>query len=220
MNWARWKCPGKCHRWSVGDDTMGHPAVRNRQPAVECRLCLSDKQQGQRQWFPVTYNNKAKLKALYVKQTFEEETDTEHGLSTRQIIDRLQQLGIKAERKSIYRDIEMLMGFGCDIRTYQRTLLDRRIHVLGRIRTKSEGVFADVDAIHEAMKLHRKVECAYYRRERRREALCDPGGQAARRDARWGRLRGRFLLPDRLGRRPRQHGRVPPRPHGHGKGVR
>ena len=164
----------------------------------------------------MTYNNKAKLKTLYVKQMLEEETDAEHGLSMRQIIERLEHLGVKAERKSIYRDIEVLMEFGCDIRTFQRNpveyaivrrdfrldelmlmvdavqssraltirqanalvtnikmlesdhqraLLDRRIHVPGRIRTKSEGVFANVDAIHEALRLLRKVEFAYYRRD-------------------------------------------------------
>ena len=164
----------------------------------------------------MTYNNKAKLKTLYVKQMLEEETDAEHGLSMRQIIERLEHLGVKAERKSIYRDIEVLMEFGCDIRTFQRNpveyaivrrdfrldelmlmvdavqssraltirqanalvtnikmlasdhqraLLDRRIHVPGRIRTKSQSVFANVDAIHEALRLRRKVEFAYYRRD-------------------------------------------------------
>jgi len=68
----------------------------------------------------VTYNNKAKLKILYVKQILEEETDAEHGLSMRQIIERLEQFDIKAERKSVYRDIEVLREFGCDIRSYQR----------------------------------------------------------------------------------------------------
>lgn len=68
----------------------------------------------------MTYNNKAKLKTLYVKQILEEETDAEHGLSMRQIIERLEQFDIKAERKSIYRDIEVLREFGCDIRSYQR----------------------------------------------------------------------------------------------------
>ena len=57
----------------------------------------------------MTYNNKAKLKTLYVKQIFEEETDAEHGLSMRQIIERLEQFGVKAERKSVYRDIEVLL---------------------------------------------------------------------------------------------------------------
>ena len=66
----------------------------------------------------VTY--KAKLKTLYVKQILEEETDAEHGLSMRQIIERLEQFDIKAERKSVYRDIEVLREFGYDIRSYQR----------------------------------------------------------------------------------------------------
>lgn len=68
----------------------------------------------------MTYDNKAKLKILYVKQILEEETDAEHGLSMRQIIERLEQFDIKAERKSVYRDIEVLREFGCDIRPYQR----------------------------------------------------------------------------------------------------
>lgn len=163
----------------------------------------------------MTYNNKAKLKTLYVRQILEEETDAEHGLSMRQIIERLEQYGIKAERKSVYRDIEVLREFGCDIRSYQknpmeyalirrqfklpelmlmvdavqsskaltarqstalvtnikllasdheRALLERRIHVPGRIKTKADSVFGNVDVIHEAMRLRRKVEFAYYRR--------------------------------------------------------
>lgn len=164
----------------------------------------------------MTYNNKAKLKTLYVKQILEEETDGEHGLSMRQIIERLGQFGIKAERKSVYRDIEVLREFGCDVRSYQRNpveyalirrqfqlpelmlmvdavqsskaltvrqcnalvtnikllasdheraLLDRRIHVQGRIKTKADSVFGNVDAIHEAMRLKRKVEFQYFRRD-------------------------------------------------------
>lgn len=163
----------------------------------------------------MTYNNKAKLKTLYVKQILEEETDADHGLSMRQIIERLEQFDIKAERKSVYRDIEVLREFGCDIRSYQRNpveyalirrqfklpeimlmvdavqsskvltarqsnalvtnikllasdperaLLERRIHVPGRIKTKADCVFGNVDVIHDAMRLRRKVEFAYYRR--------------------------------------------------------
>ncbi len=37
-----------------------------------------------------------------------------------QILERLEALGITAERKSIYRDIEALREFGLDVRTYQR----------------------------------------------------------------------------------------------------
>ncbi len=68
----------------------------------------------------MAYNNKAELKTLYVKQILEEETDAGHGLSMKRIIERLEQFGIKAERKSVYRDIEVLREFGCDIHSYQR----------------------------------------------------------------------------------------------------
>lgn len=172
----------------------------------------------------MTYNNKAKLKTLYVRQILEEETDAERGLSMRQIIERLEQHEIKAERKSVYRDIEVLREFGCDICSYQRNpveyalirrqfklpelmlmvdavqsnkaltvrqstaletnikllasdhdraLMERKIHVPGRIKTNADSVFGNVDVIHGAMRLKRKVEFAYHRRNiegERREA--------------------------------------------------
>lgn len=162
----------------------------------------------------MTYNNKAKLKTLYVKQILEEEANAEHGLSMRQIIERLEQFDIKAERKRVYRDIEALREFGCDIRSYQRNpveyalirrqfklpklmfmvdavqsskaltvrqsnapvmnikllasdhkraLPERRVHVPGHIKTKADCVFGNANVIHDAIKLHRKVEFTYYR---------------------------------------------------------
>ena len=161
----------------------------------------------------MTYNSKAKLKTLYVRRILEEETDAEHGLSMRQIIERLNEIGITAERKGIYRDIEILREFGVDVRTYQRNpveyaierrdfdldelmllidavesckaltkrqanalttnlklmasdhqraLLDRRIHVAGRIKSKTEGVFGTIDQIHLAMHERKKISFKYY----------------------------------------------------------
>ena len=157
-------------------------------------------------------NNKSKLKLLLLQRMLEEETDAEHGLSMTAIIERLAEEGISAERKSIYRDLEILREFGLDIKTYQRnpveyaldhrdfTLselmlmvdavasskfltvrqanvllanikslassaqqekLDRSIHVEGRIRSKTECVFGEVDTIHEAIRLHKKIEFYY-----------------------------------------------------------
>lgn len=159
-------------------------------------------------------NKNAKLKTLYVRQILEDETDDEHGLTMRQLIERLQEYGIEAERKSIYRDIELLREMGMDIRTYQRSpveygiatrdfslpqlmllvdavescrsltrrqssalimnlkllasdpqrdQLDRRIHVNGRIASKSDSVFGHIDLLHEAMREHVAVEFLYYR---------------------------------------------------------
>lgn len=56
-----------------------------------------------------------KLKTLYVARTLWEETDDNHGLTANQIIDRLKNHGIEAERKSIYDDIKALESFGFDI---------------------------------------------------------------------------------------------------------
>ena len=56
-----------------------------------------------------------KLKLLYIKKMLEEKTDENHVISTQQIIDELANYDIKAERKSIYSDIDMLTRFGMDI---------------------------------------------------------------------------------------------------------
>lgn len=65
-------------------------------------------------------SNRQKLKLLYLIKMFQEETDPQRGLSMTEILERLAAHGITAERKSIYRDIEVLREVGMDIRTYQR----------------------------------------------------------------------------------------------------
>lgn len=72
-------------------------------------------------------NSKAKLKTLYVRRILEEETDAKHGLSLRQIIERLDEYDIPAERKGIYRDIQTLREFGIDIQTFQRNPVEYAI---------------------------------------------------------------------------------------------
>lgn len=157
----------------------------------------------------------AKLKTLYLRQILEDETDAEHGLTMRQLIERLQEYGIDAERKSIYRDLQLLRDVGIDVQTYQRrpveyaignrdfslpqlmllvdavescrsltrrqssdlirnlkllasdhqrAQLDRRIHVSGRIASKTDSVFGSIDLIHEALRERCMVEFMYYRR--------------------------------------------------------
>lgn len=61
-----------------------------------------------------------KLKLLYLARMFFEETDDEVGLTMPQIIERLEGLGVPAERKALYRDIKVLREFGMDIQTYYR----------------------------------------------------------------------------------------------------
>lgn len=62
---------------------------------------------------PKSFNQK--LKILYLLDMFKEETDENHVLSTNAIIEKLAGAGIKAERKSIYDDIENLRNYGYDI---------------------------------------------------------------------------------------------------------
>lgn len=56
-----------------------------------------------------------KLKLLIIKDLLEAETDEHHAVSMQQILDHLNTRGIKAERKSIYHDIECLIEYGMDI---------------------------------------------------------------------------------------------------------
>lgn len=168
-----------------------------------------------------------KLKLLYLMKMLTEETDSECGLSMTQILEKLEEQGISAERKSIYRDIEALRDFGLDVRTYQRApveyaledrdfafpellllvdavqssrfltqrksdalvrsvkqlasvrqraLLDKRVHVEGRIKTQNESVFYNVDRIHEAIAQRRKVSFLYFKYDAAKKKLMQHDG--------------------------------------------
>lgn len=56
-----------------------------------------------------------KLKLLYIKSILEEQTDETHPITTAQLVELLEKKGIRAERKSIYDDIQCLQQFGLDI---------------------------------------------------------------------------------------------------------
>ena len=56
-----------------------------------------------------------KLKLIYLARILQEKTDEEHGLTMQQIIDELARYDVKAERKSIYDDIEALSYIGMDV---------------------------------------------------------------------------------------------------------
>ena len=56
-----------------------------------------------------------KLKILYLMRVFSEKTDEAHPMSVKDLISYLESLGIHAERKTIYDDIETLRVFGMDI---------------------------------------------------------------------------------------------------------
>ena len=46
---------------------------------------------------------------------------------------------------------------------HQRELLNRRIHVAGRISSKNDSVFTSIDILHEAIRTNRHVAFMYYK---------------------------------------------------------
>lgn len=56
-----------------------------------------------------------KLKLMYLAKILTEQTDEEHTMTVAEIIDELECVGISAERKSVYDDLEALKLFGIDI---------------------------------------------------------------------------------------------------------
>lgn len=57
-----------------------------------------------------------KLKLLYIMKILMEETDEDHTITVNELISRLAALGISAERRSIYDDLELLReNYGLDI---------------------------------------------------------------------------------------------------------
>lgn len=60
-------------------------------------------------------NSGQKLKLLYIVKILTEESDEQHVVSTKMLIEKLVAYGISAERKSIYDDIARLQEFGYDI---------------------------------------------------------------------------------------------------------
>lgn len=57
----------------------------------------------------------SKLKLLYLKDIFEKYTDEDHVLNSAELAEKLEYYGITCERKSIYKDIDILIDYGVDI---------------------------------------------------------------------------------------------------------
>lgn len=62
---------------------------------------------------PKTENQKLKL--LLLKDYLEQYTDPDHPATIHDLTAYLEANGVSAERKSVYRDIQLLMDYGCDI---------------------------------------------------------------------------------------------------------
>lgn len=58
-----------------------------------------------------------KKKLLILRQVLLSGTDEEHPMTIRQMIEELERWGVKAERKSLYDDMETLRSFGLDVQS-------------------------------------------------------------------------------------------------------
>ncbi|MEE3468596.1 MAG: WYL domain-containing protein [Eubacterium sp.] len=123
-----------------------------------------------------------KLKLLYLYDILKERTDEDHAITMGEIIKALDAYGVKAERKSIYTDIQALNQYGADIvgekdgRGYNYRLASRDFELAelkllvdavqssrfvttrksGELIRKLEGLASS----HEAKKLDRQVVVA------------------------------------------------------------
>lgn len=92
-------------------------------------------------------NNKHKLKLLALVRILQAETDSNQGLSMPQIIERLAEQGITAERKAIYRDINALQEAGFDIQTLPKRPVE---YVLVRNQLNFDDVMMLVDIVQSS----------------------------------------------------------------------
>lgn len=72
-------------------------------------------------------NKNQKLKTLHLIKYIEAQTDADHGVTIEDMTAYLESMGISAERKSLYADIELLRGFGLDIETVRGKRTEYRL---------------------------------------------------------------------------------------------
>ncbi len=117
-----------------------------------------------------------KLKLLYLMDMLLNETDEQHPMTVETMIKKLEMLGITAERKAVYRDLEALGEYGLDIikqknkgsfigsRTFSlpelRLLADAVASAKFMTAKKSEALIKKIQTLtstHEAKRLNRQI---------------------------------------------------------------
>lgn len=88
-----------------------------------------------------------KLKLLYLRQIFEQETNEENPLTLRQLEEALTHFNIQVERKTLLADIEALQQFGMDIVTLRS---QRNSYYLGQRSFEMPELKLLVDAVQSA----------------------------------------------------------------------
>ena len=126
-------------------------------------------------------NSKLKFKLLYIMKILMDKTDENHAMTVNEIIAELEKYDIKAERKSIYSDIDLLSDFGLDVicekgrankyfigsRDFELPELKLLVDAVQSSKfithKKSDELIKKIEkltSIHEAKELHRYVVVA------------------------------------------------------------
>lgn len=114
--------------------------------------------------------NVQKLKLLYLMKMLREKTSAERGLPMSAILKGLEAYGVKAERKSVYRDIESLREFGLDIRVLRRAPAE---YALVSRKFDIDDMRAIVDALQSSAELTQRKADSLARRLKDLVPECD-----------------------------------------------
>ena len=60
-------------------------------------------------------NNASQMRILMLYKWLMEESDAEHPITSKTILDRWDGMGLATDRRSVYKDIETLQEYGCNI---------------------------------------------------------------------------------------------------------
>ncbi|MBQ7077147.1 MAG: WYL domain-containing protein [Lachnospiraceae bacterium] len=115
-----------------------------------------------------------KLKLLKIIEILENKTDEDHPITIEQLEKELEEFGIKAERKSLYSDLNLLIDDGMDIvRDGKRNYLASRKYELAELKMLSDAVasskFISVKKTEELLKKLEGEASVYQAKELKRD---------------------------------------------------
>lgn len=135
-----------------------------------------------------------KLKLLYLAKIFLENTDSTHALTLKELSDALAKYEVRAERKSLYDDIELLRVFGLDVCVQRdrqvRYYVGKHTFELAELKLlvdavqsskfvtekKSSSLIKKIESLasrYEAAQLHRQVTVSNRLKAANEEIFCN-----------------------------------------------
>ncbi len=171
----------------------------------------------------------SKLKLYYLAEILLKYTDDVHYITMQDILEKLEEYEVTADRKTIYKDIEDLGKLGLVVEKkkigkyyqyhvvekqfelaelkllvdaiqsskfvtekktaeligrleqlasrYEAASLQRQVYTIGRIKAANEGVYYNVDSIHNAISENKKIRFQYYQWNEKKEMILRRDGK-------------------------------------------